>query len=134
MGDHLDPTWANVRGYHPDMVMITGVTSFSEDSSPYGVRGMAGGVLDLCNDRWTRSCLTIDAGRAAILGDRDRRDRRPAGEVGRILHLKRHLPAEVVRLAEAELGATATGRYTLQVFGYLGDSGAYTGSLDLLPL
>ncbi len=64
MGDHLDPTWANVRGCDPDVVAIAGVTAFPSDVSPYGVRGMAGGVMDLCNDRWTHPQVHVVAGRA----------------------------------------------------------------------
>ena len=71
MGDHLDPTWANVRGCHPDMVVLAGVTAFPTDVSPYGARGMAGGVMDLCHDRWTHPRLTIDGGRAERVAAND---------------------------------------------------------------
>jgi len=64
MGEHLDPTWANVRGCHPDMVVLAGIHAFPTDVSPYGIRGLAGGVMDLCNDGWTHPRLTIVDGRA----------------------------------------------------------------------
>jgi serine/threonine-protein kinase len=64
MGDYLDPTWANVRGCHPDMVLVASARRFPEDASVYGVRGLAGGVLDLCNDRWVADEVEVHQGRA----------------------------------------------------------------------
>ena len=64
MGDFLDPTWANVRGCHPDMVLLAGPDRFPSDESVYGVRGLTGGVLDLCNDRWTAHEVEVHEGRA----------------------------------------------------------------------
>ena len=64
MGNHLDPTWANIRGCHPHMVLLSGIHAFPDDVSPYGVRGMAGGVMDLCNDRWQYPRVDVQGGRA----------------------------------------------------------------------
>jgi len=64
MGDYLDPTWANVRGCHPDMVVVAGPERFPSDVSVYGVRGLTGGVMDLCNDRWTSREVEVTGGRA----------------------------------------------------------------------
>jgi len=64
MGDYLDPTWANVRGCHPDMVLIASPRRFPDDVSVYGVRGLAGGVMDLCNDHWMAAEVEVHQGRA----------------------------------------------------------------------
>jgi len=64
MGDYLDPTWANVRGCHPDMVLLAGPERFPTDVSVYGVRGLTGGVLDLCNDGWSAPRVEVSGGRA----------------------------------------------------------------------
>ncbi len=49
-GNHLDPTFTNMRDSFPDRPMPAVVDSFPVDESPYGVRGMAGNVRDWCLD------------------------------------------------------------------------------------
>jgi serine/threonine-protein kinase len=67
MGLHMDPVWANVRGCTEDMVSITTIGEFPEDESVYGVRGLAGGVLDLCEDRWVGPELAVQRQRPLFL-------------------------------------------------------------------
>jgi formylglycine-generating enzyme required for sulfatase activity/tRNA A-37 threonylcarbamoyl transferase component Bud32 len=47
-GDTFDASWANVRESHRGRPLPAAVDSFSDDESPYGVRGMAGNVRTLC--------------------------------------------------------------------------------------
>ena len=49
-GDHLDPTWCNMRDSHATQPSMCAVGEFPVDTSPYGVRGMAGNVRDWCCD------------------------------------------------------------------------------------
>ena len=49
-GDHLDPTWCNMRDSHATRPSMCAVGEFPVDTSPYGVRGMAGNVRDWCCD------------------------------------------------------------------------------------
>ncbi len=53
-GDFLDPTWCCVRESHPDQHLPAKVDSYPIDTSPYGARGMAGGAVDWCLDRFHR--------------------------------------------------------------------------------
>ncbi len=50
MGDHLDPAWAHVKGTYAGAESLGRVGSFRSDASPYGVRDLAGGVLDFAVD------------------------------------------------------------------------------------
>lgn len=61
-GNHLDPTFTNMRDSFPDRPMPAVVDSFPVDESPYGVRGMAGNLRDWCMDlyRTTGPVLTGD--------------------------------------------------------------------------
>ncbi len=48
-GDFVDPTWANLRQSQPgDRPLPRPVSAFPTDESPYGVRGLAGGVVEWC--------------------------------------------------------------------------------------
>ena len=50
-GDFADPTWANLRQSQPgDRPLPAPVGAYPTDQSPYGVRGLAGGVVDWCLD------------------------------------------------------------------------------------
>ncbi len=51
-GDHVDPSFACMLGSLPENPTRVPVTSFPVDSSPYGVRGMAGNVRDWCINAW----------------------------------------------------------------------------------
>jgi serine/threonine protein kinase/formylglycine-generating enzyme required for sulfatase activity len=47
-GDHFDPSWCCMRASHAQRPMPATVDRFDADLSPYGVRGMAGNVIDMC--------------------------------------------------------------------------------------
>ena len=53
-GDHPDPTWANMINSAPTPPLRAPVRSFPVDSSPYGVRGLAGNVRDWCANAYAR--------------------------------------------------------------------------------
>ena len=53
-GDFLDPTFCCMQLSHPPTRRLpAGVTDYPLDTSPYGVRGMAGNARDWCDDRWS---------------------------------------------------------------------------------
>ncbi|MBW2458766.1 MAG: SUMF1/EgtB/PvdO family nonheme iron enzyme [Deltaproteobacteria bacterium] len=52
MGDQLDPSFAKLRQSRPEGTQLETVGSFPLDSSPFGVRDLAGGVCD-----WTATSL-----------------------------------------------------------------------------
>jgi len=47
-GDHCDPSWCCMTDSHPAERLPTEVDRFPVDTSPYGLRGMAGNVEDAC--------------------------------------------------------------------------------------
>ncbi|MCA9541063.1 MAG: SUMF1/EgtB/PvdO family nonheme iron enzyme [Myxococcales bacterium] len=47
-GDHFDPTWCRMAQSDPDAPGVVAIGEPPEDISPYGVRGLAGNVRDLC--------------------------------------------------------------------------------------
>ncbi|MEQ1564908.1 MAG: bifunctional serine/threonine-protein kinase/formylglycine-generating enzyme family protein [Myxococcota bacterium] len=49
-GDHADATWMCIRTSHTGPAAPPVVTAYPGDVSPYGVRGMGGGVRDWCAD------------------------------------------------------------------------------------
>ena len=49
-GDHLDASWCAIRDHFRERPRIQPIDSCPEDTSPYGVRGLAGNVRDLCGD------------------------------------------------------------------------------------
>lgn len=51
-GDYGDPTWCQCRDSGPDRQIASSIHSFPVDESPYGVRGMAGNIIDWCLDPW----------------------------------------------------------------------------------
>ncbi len=51
-GDHIDPAWAHYADSLGTGDTRAPVTAWPEDRSVYGVRGLAGGVRDLCADPW----------------------------------------------------------------------------------
>ncbi|MCB9741904.1 MAG: SUMF1/EgtB/PvdO family nonheme iron enzyme [Alphaproteobacteria bacterium] len=51
-GDFLDPTWCNMRDSHPYRPFPAPVSAFPVDESPYGVRGLAGNIMDWCRDAY----------------------------------------------------------------------------------
>ncbi len=62
-GDHADPTWCQCRDSGPGRQIPSSVHSFPVDESPYGVRGMAGNVMDWCLDPWLNDGPPIRDGR-----------------------------------------------------------------------
>jgi len=63
-GNHLDPTFTNMRDSRSDRPMPAVVDSFPVDESPYGVRGMAGNVRDFCLDVYRADGPPVVNGRA----------------------------------------------------------------------
>ncbi|MFZ5479947.1 MAG: bifunctional serine/threonine-protein kinase/formylglycine-generating enzyme family protein [Myxococcota bacterium] len=53
-GDPFDATWANTRESRPGRPLPARVHEFPGDESPYGVRGMAGNVMEWCADAYLR--------------------------------------------------------------------------------
>ena len=47
-GDAFDPTWCAMRLSVEGRAILHDVDDWPEDQSPYGVRGLAGGVRDWC--------------------------------------------------------------------------------------
>ena len=58
-GDYGDPTWCQCRDSGPGRQIASSVESFPLDVSPYGVRGLAGNVIDWCLDPWLPDGPTI---------------------------------------------------------------------------
>ena len=51
-GDFLDPSWCCIRSSHAHALAPTPVGTFAGDVSVYGVRDLAGGMKDWCEDPW----------------------------------------------------------------------------------
>lgn len=51
-GNWLDPTWCCMQQSHSTSPRICSVHSHPLDSSPYGVKGMAGNIREWCADTW----------------------------------------------------------------------------------
>ena len=51
-GEHIDPSFANVRGSFAGKVYLAGVEDFALDVSAYGVRGLAGSVREWTADAY----------------------------------------------------------------------------------
>ncbi|MCA9541669.1 MAG: SUMF1/EgtB/PvdO family nonheme iron enzyme, partial [Myxococcales bacterium] len=62
-GDHCDATFAMTARSRPGSPGVVAVGAFPLDVSPYGVRGQAGNVRDLCLDAYRRDGPRLDAGR-----------------------------------------------------------------------
>ncbi len=61
-GDFFDPTWACMRLSH-DMLRPVSVDQFPVDTSPYGVRHLAGNVVEWCADEYLREGPPLVDGR-----------------------------------------------------------------------
>ncbi|MCB9758215.1 MAG: SUMF1/EgtB/PvdO family nonheme iron enzyme, partial [Alphaproteobacteria bacterium] len=80
-GDFIDPSWACVLESHPGRPLPASVEAFPVDESPYGLRGMSGGMSDWCLEPWepeyAPACeyplggATLDALAEAALEDLD---------------------------------------------------------------
>ena len=53
-GDFFDPSWACMRLSHEVGIRPVAVDEFARDESPYGVRGLAGNVVEWCADEYRR--------------------------------------------------------------------------------
>jgi serine/threonine-protein kinase len=53
-GDFFDPSWACMRLSHEVGLRPVAVEEFARDESPYGVRGLAGNVVEWCADEYRR--------------------------------------------------------------------------------
>jgi eukaryotic-like serine/threonine-protein kinase len=67
MGDHLDPSWVNMRDSHALRPLPAVVDSYPVDSSVYGVRGLGGNVRDWCLDRFEPEGPKVVDGRVVAL-------------------------------------------------------------------
>jgi eukaryotic-like serine/threonine-protein kinase len=61
-GDFFDPTWACMRTSHEAGIRPVPIDEFPVDESPYGVRGLAGNVVEWCGDEYRREGPPLDAG------------------------------------------------------------------------
>ena len=81
-GQGFDPTWCCMRdSFPPELREISSVGSFPVDSSPYGVRGLAGNARDWCSDclpgttrRFNRGGFWLGSARDARSADRHDHD------------------------------------------------------------
>ena len=62
-GDRFDPSWCCMRDSHAGKRTTPLAESFPSDCSPYGVRGLAGGVRDWCLDAHRPEGPVLDQGR-----------------------------------------------------------------------
>ncbi|MCA9567651.1 MAG: SUMF1/EgtB/PvdO family nonheme iron enzyme, partial [Myxococcales bacterium] len=70
-GDHLDPSWCCMRDSHAGRRRTPVVQAFPTDASPYGVRGLGGGVRDWCADAYRPDGPVLADGREVLLPDDD---------------------------------------------------------------
>jgi serine/threonine-protein kinase len=61
-GDFFDPSWACMRLSHEALVRPVAVEEFPRDESPYGVRGLAGNVVEWCADEYRREGPPVPGG------------------------------------------------------------------------
>ena len=62
-GDAFDPSWSCMKESHPQHRSPAPVDSFPVDTSPYGVRGMAGNACDWCADVFAPEGPALDGSR-----------------------------------------------------------------------
>lgn len=68
-GDRFDPGFCCMRDSHVGRRAIPPVDSFPTDCSPYGVRGLGGGVRDWCADAWLPDGVPLVGGRPVPQAD-----------------------------------------------------------------
>lgn len=73
-GDWMDPTWCNMRDSFRERPYVAPVDAFPVDESPYGVRGLAGNVMDWCRDRYRMSGPPLDDQRVSAAWEQAQRD------------------------------------------------------------
>lgn len=62
-GNAFDPTWTRMATTRVEAPFPVDVSEYSTDESPYGLRGGAGNVRDLCENRWSLDGPRIAGGR-----------------------------------------------------------------------
>jgi serine/threonine-protein kinase len=67
-GDFGEPTYACMIGAIEGVPRRVSVHAYPTDESPYGVRGMAGNVRDVCGNRWTADGPPVEGGRLVRAG------------------------------------------------------------------
>lgn len=65
-GHHLDPTFTCMRRSHVGHALPADVTAYPTDTSPYGVRGLAGNMVDRCADPWEDTGPVTCDGRVVV--------------------------------------------------------------------
>jgi len=64
-GDGFDPSFANMKDSLPGRMQPAAVGAFPVDESPFGVRDMAGGMVDWCADGSEGDLPTLEPGERA---------------------------------------------------------------------
>ena len=54
-GDGFDPSWTCMRRSHRGRMLTTAVGAFPVDESPYGIRDLAGSMMDWCGDAFAEA-------------------------------------------------------------------------------
>ncbi|MEZ4296408.1 MAG: bifunctional serine/threonine-protein kinase/formylglycine-generating enzyme family protein, partial [Polyangiaceae bacterium] len=65
-GSSFDATWARSLMSQTGAPSPVEVTEYATDESPYGLRGGAGNVRDLCGNRWTLDGPRVEQGRLLV--------------------------------------------------------------------
>lgn len=65
-GNFLDPTWCNMRESLPERPALASPGDFPADESPYGILGLAGNVMDWCEDRYREIGPQVHAGCVSV--------------------------------------------------------------------
>jgi serine/threonine-protein kinase len=68
-GNHFDSSWCRIRTSLQSRALLTTVTDYPNDCSPYGVRGVAGNTADWCADEYDHNGPLIKNGRAVLPTD-----------------------------------------------------------------
>ncbi len=103
-GDVFEPTYCNCRTSREDQVSLQPVGSFPQDSSPYGVRDLAGGVMEWVDDPTiTHPQLRVVRGGAWNRGEVD-----CSLAAGRLMPMWTTGTAIGMRLAAPLLGASSS--------------------------
>jgi serine/threonine-protein kinase len=65
-GDGFDDSWCCTLGSHPSRPLPSPVDGYPDDVSPYGVRGLAGNVRDICLDVFRKDGPAMDGERVEV--------------------------------------------------------------------
>ena len=77
-GDGFDPSWTSMRLSHRHRMAPTPVGAFAVDESPYGVRDLAGGMQDWCEDVYAEDGPPLSSARSAPADVRGHGVQKPA--------------------------------------------------------